>query len=171
MQKKINAIYIITALAVVALVIIVLKKYSNPDSREKRSSSKPNRAPFGIPGTANFSLSEFTSKDGETVPVKYYGNLSYLMQQLETIREYFGGSPVKIHSGYRSIEHNKAVGGVEGSKHTTAQAADFSVKGYTPKQVQAGIKELITLGKLYPGGLGEYSTFTHYDTGDQRNWS
>jgi len=34
-------------------------------------------------------------------------------------------TPIKIDSGYRTPEHNKAVGGAADSRHTHADAADF----------------------------------------------
>lgn len=44
--------------------------------------------------------------------------------------------PVIITSGYRCDELNKAVGGVDNSQHKTGQAADFTVIGYTAKDLK-----------------------------------
>jgi peptidase M15-like protein len=43
---------------------------------------------------------------------------------LNPIRAKYG--PVKIDSGFRSLEHNVAVGGAEGSQHCLGEAADIS---------------------------------------------
>lgn len=140
------------------------------ESNEMNSSNSVNRPPKGTPGTTNFKLSEFHSQDGQAVPYEYYGNLSFLMDQLEVIRKYFGNLPIKIRSGYRSPAHNKAVGGVPLSMHLRAAAADIDVKGKTPAEVQTGIKFLILTGQIHAGGLGSYKTFTHYDIGSRRSW-
>ena len=38
------------------------------------------------------------------------------------------GIPFKITSGYRSVSHNKKIGGVQNSSHLIGKACDISVK-------------------------------------------
>ena len=92
------------------------------------------------------------------------------MEQMEVIRAHFGNKPIKINSGYRSPAHNKKIGGASGSLHKSAKANDFTIKGVAPKDVQAGVKELMRTGKIEKGGLGYYNSFTHYDIGRDRSW-
>jgi len=66
-------------------------------------------------------------------------------------------------SGYRTYNHNKAVGGAKRSQHLTASAADINAQDYTPKQLHMIIELLIDEGKMKQGGLGLYNTFVHYD--------
>ena len=44
-----------------------------------------------IPKSKHFKLEEFHCKDGTPVPEEYYGNVQKLMDNLEVIREHFGG--------------------------------------------------------------------------------
>ena len=122
------------------------------------------------PKTANFSMAEFNSKDGIAVPPMDYGNVQKVMEQLEVLRAYLNSSTITVSSGYRSPEHNEAVGGKSKSMHLKGKAVDIKVKGYTPIQVRAALRYLIENGKILPGGIGEYNTFTHYDIGSPRSW-
>lgn len=47
---------------------------------------------------------------------------------LQPLRDHFG-YPIKIGSGYRCAELNKAVGGVSNSQHTKGEAADLCIDG------------------------------------------
>ena len=104
----------------------------------------------------HFRVREFASKDG-TDKVLIDDDLVTL---LENIREAAGGKAVTINSGYRSPEHNKAVGGVSNSQHVKGTAADIVVEDTDP----------LTVGQIAEhylnkkGGIGVYQTFTHVDT-------
>ena len=103
----------------------------------------------------HFRLSEFASKDGsDKVLVD-----DALVDLLEQIREAAGGA-VTINSGYRSPEHNAAVGGVSSSQHLYGRAADIVVSGASPLLV-GQIAEYYLDRR---GGIGVYQTFTHVDT-------
>lgn len=111
--------------------------------------------------TTNFSLNEF-NKHNFTVPTDVLRNLIELAKNLQVLRDEVK-KPIKITSGYRPAEHNAKIGGATKSRHITGEAADFKIEGYTPKQVAAIIEKLIAAGKMKEGGLGTYSTWTHYD--------
>jgi uncharacterized protein YcbK (DUF882 family) len=120
--------------------------------------------------TPNFSLHEFRSKDGAPFPDSAQENLKTLAKQLEILRAHFN-KPVTIISGYRSAEHNRKVKGAANSLHLTGQAADFKIKGVTPRQIFEAIESLISSGKMLEGGLGLYNTFVHYDArGKKIRW-
>lgn len=68
--------------------------------------------------------------------------------------------PLIINSGYRSPEHNRAVGGATNSFHTRGMA--FDIRNGRHKN-----NELITIARgLGFRGVGRYKTFTHLDTRD-----
>ena len=133
-----------------------------------KKNSKPKSVK--IPSSKHFKLEEFACKDGTPVPEEFYGNVQELMNNLEVIREHFGGLyPIRINSGYRTPEYNKKVGGASKSQHLTASAADI-IMSITPSIVQDAIEQLQKDEKIKQGGLGRYSVFTHYDIGKYRNW-
>lgn len=120
----------------------------------------------------NFDWSEFQSNDGAPMPDHVKANIKKLVPNLEKIREASGNRPMRINSGYRSPAQNTAVGGVKNSYHMQGMAADFTIQGMTPQQVQQLVGSLIDSGKIVQGGLGSYGTFTHYDIrGTKSRWN
>lgn len=118
--------------------------------------------------TANFSLKDFKCRDGTSVPSKYYANVKELARNLQILRDHMK-QPIRINSGYRTPSHNKRVGGVPGSQHLVAKAADIHIPGLSPSQVYCTIEALIAAGKMVQGGLGIYRTFVHYDIRGKRS--
>ncbi|HDZ26351.1 hypothetical protein LCGC14_0398790 [marine sediment metagenome] len=108
----------------------------------------------------NFKLYELESPDTHEVKID-----KRMLSIIQTIRDYFQ-KPVIITSGYRTKEHNRAVGGVDNSYHTQGKAVDFFIKGIKPK-------ELLRVSE-YCGatGLGFYRGrhFIHIDIGKRRSW-
>ncbi|HUW43739.1 MAG TPA: D-Ala-D-Ala carboxypeptidase family metallohydrolase, partial [Bacillota bacterium] len=121
--------------------------------------------------TSNFSLSEFASKDGSSIPEKYLSNIQELARNLQILRNAIGNRAIVINSGYRSPRHNNSVGGAKGSQHLLGTAADITVEGMKPKDVKNLIEQLIAAGQMKQGGLGLYPTFIHYDIrGNKKRW-
>ena len=121
--------------------------------------------------TENFALSEFRCKDGTEVPEELMDNVTLLCENLQVLRDHIG-KPIRVISGYRSPKYNRRIGGARRSQHMTAKAADIKVKGMTPAEVKAAIVKLIKEGKMMKGGIGLYTTFTHYDVrGRNARWS
>lgn len=112
--------------------------------------------------TKNFSLSEFECKSGAAVPDDLLPNIKKLAESLQVLRDDIG-LPIKINSGYRSPEHNKKIGGVKNSQHTKGTAADIAISGVSPREIRRRLEILIKSDKMLQGGIGAYSTFTHYD--------
>lgn len=70
-------------------------------------------------------------------------------QQLEKVRALLGGHPIRISSGYRSPEVNKAVGGSLSSAHVAGFAFDFSCPAFgTPRQIVERLRDLIVFDQL-----------------------
>lgn len=121
----------------------------------KRSTSSPAATYKQSPLTMrNFKISDFDSPDvvgsGENMNVN-------MLKMLDNARD-IAGVPFKINSAFRTIEHNKKVGGVGDSAHTKGYAADISAK---TDEVQR-----IILKAAFAAGFrrfGVYGTFIHMD--------
>lgn len=81
-----------------------------------------------------------------------------LLRVLDTLRDKIG-EPIYINSGYRTPEHNKAVGGSTLSYHMYGMAADIRADGHTPKQLYTILDDMLEGW----GGLEEHETFLHVD--------
>ena len=94
-----------------------------------------------------FRVREFRCRDGTDTILIDEG----LVVLLQCIREHFG-KPVHITSGYRTVEHNAAVGGSKSSQHLLGQAADFYAEGVPVATVAAYAETLLPSR----GGIGRY---------------
>ena len=120
--------------------------------------------------TNNFSLHEFRCKDGTDVPDELIDHVRELAENLQVLRDHIQ-KPIIVISGYRSPKYNRKIGGARRSQHMSAKAADIIVKDMTPDEVKAEIVQLIKDGKMKKGGVGLYTTFTHYDVrGRNARW-
>lgn len=104
----------------------------------------------------NFRVREFACEDGSDIVII----CRELVDTLQKVRNYFG-APVTITSGYRTVSHNKKVGGSEDSKHMYGVAADFVVKGVKAEKVADYLETLVP----YSCGIGVYKkeNFVHLD--------
>lgn len=98
--------------------------------------------------TRHFTLEELTASatadahgisNVPTGPAR--ANLEALAETLEVAR-YILEAPLIVHSGYRSPELNKRVGGAPGSDHAAGLAADFTPRG--PRSLMASYSVLKT---------------------------
>lgn len=87
-----------------------------------------------------------------------------LLSVLDKLRDKIG-EPIYINSGYRTPEHNKAVGGSTLSYHMYGMAADIRAKTKTP----AELYELLDKMLKGWGGLEEHETFIHVDV-REKEW-
>ena len=113
---------------------MAIKEYSRARDGEKKLSP-------------SFRVREFACGDGSD-PIMIDEELVVVLQ---CIREHFG-KPVHITSGYRTTEHNAAVGGSKSSQHLLGRAADFYVEG-VPVATVAAYAETLLPGR---GGIGRY---------------
>jgi uncharacterized protein YcbK (DUF882 family) len=101
-----------------------------------------------------FSFEEFDSPDKPGSGSLMDDNI---LMMLDDVREKFG-KPIRINSGYRTIEHNAKVGGVSTSSHTKGLAADISCKNSEDRY-----KLVALLLETGFNRIGIASTFIHID--------
>ena len=120
--------------------------------------------------TNNFSKEEFDCNNGSEMPQEVFYNIQKVANQLQYVRDFLD-KPIKINSGYRSVEYNKSIGGVSNSQHTLGKASDIAIDGINSKTLFDAIEYLISKGDMLQGGLGLYDTFVHYDIrGNKARW-
>ena len=124
----------------------------------------------------NFTMSELLHSDiaekyniSNIPDKKSLDNMLLLIVNcLQPIREYIG-KPMIITSGYRSARLNghPLINGANNSEHLTGCAADFTVKGLTPKQVIELVK---ASGVPFRQLINEHNIWTHisYKKGDNK---
>jgi len=125
----------------------------------------------------NFTMSELiNSNESEKYGINNIPNnkqvldnlLVLITECLQPIREYIG-KPMIITSGYRCQTLNSlpTIKGAKNSEHLVGQAADFIIKGMTPKQVIECIQKS---GIEYNQLINEYNLWTHisYSKGHNR---
>ena len=111
------------------------------------------------PARNYFAVSEFRCKCGCGLSKPD----AKLIATLNIVREVFGGK-IFVNSGHRCANHNKAVGGVANSNHTTGAAADIRGENATADDMWKLVRRLWEEGSLPDiAGLGRYPTFTHVD--------
>ena len=110
----------------------------------------------------HFKVAEAKCKDGTPYPKQWYPRLHELFHALEIVRA-LTGKPMRLHSVYRTKEHNDKVGGAPDSCHLKGYAADFELEGMSPKELYPILDRFQRLGVLPKGGLHAYSTFVHLD--------
>jgi len=89
-----------------------------------------------------FSFSEAAARRGlDNTPGRIViTNLGLVAAVMEKIRTLLGDRPIVVHSGYRSVEVNQAVGGVATSVHCHGLACDFVCPAFgTPVEVALAI--------------------------------
>ena len=136
---------------------LVVDKIAGVKTFEKLNSgsSEPYKCKY-------FKDSEFTCECGCGLNLEKDG----IKRIADEIREHFG-RPMIITSGTRCVKHNKEVGGVAGSYHTTGNAIDFVIPGVNVKEYADFCKQLVKQGKARYTyyGTKQMGQATHIDTG------
>lgn len=99
----------------------------------------------------NFEEREFACHHCGVVKYKDYHVIN-----LQAFRRYLNEKfkknvPLRITSGYRCSEHNKAVGGVKNSRHAVGDATDVTTTAISVKELYEAAKE-----------FGAFATVIHY---------
>lgn len=118
--------------------------------------------------TTNLSLAEVTysatalRKGIANEPtVNHLINLKAVAENIfQPCRNHFG-KPLRVTSGYRSKELNKAIGGSNNSQHSKGEALDMqSTEGYTNRDLFMFIKDHLEFDQLigeFPDDMGEFA--------------
>lgn len=119
----------------------------------------------------HFQVKEFASKNG----TKLYTDLvmidTDLIAILEKVYVNFNCSMIIVSSGYRTSEHDRAVGGNGSGQHTLGKAVDFCAYGQDKKPISAK-RVCCYLEDIGVNGIGYINeNYTHADTrGVQSKW-
>jgi hypothetical protein len=99
------------------------------------------------------------------------------LDKLQALRDSLG-KPLIVNSGYRSPEHNKAVGGAmpgpgkHGSYHLDGVAFDIAMSNHDPARFEAAARNAGFTGiGHYPMKRDGRWNFMHIDTGPARFWT
>lgn len=109
---------------------------------------------MGFPNLKYFKLEEFDSSDHKGSGINMDTNFLLLLDKARDIAQV----PFQISSGYRTNEHNKRVGGVQGSSHTKGYAADIVTTSSTHSWVI--MQSLLKVGF---NRIGIKNSFIHVD--------
>jgi zinc D-Ala-D-Ala carboxypeptidase len=97
--------------------------------------------------TPHFTLEEMTISNAaarlgldNTPGSAAMANLTLVAEVMERVRALLGNKSIVVHSGYRSLELNQAIGGVATSAHCQGLACDFVCPEFgTPSEVALAI--------------------------------
>lgn len=109
--------------------------------------------------TDHFKVKEFACKDG--TPIVFVDE--YLAAILEMARKKIN-KPIIITSGYRTVTHNKKVGGAKYSYHMRGMAVDIRANGMTPKELAKVLNDIVPDS----GGIIVYDNWVHFDTRNEK---
>jgi hypothetical protein len=98
-------------------------------------------------------------------PPELWKNIIPVAQAADEAREIFG-SPIRILSGYRSPEYNRAVGGARYSRHMQFDALDLAPMNGHVATLHTILRRLRARG-AFTGGIGRYAGFIHIDARGQ----
>lgn len=138
------------------------KDHLRQNAGPKQSAGFLNGKEFAPPETlltTHFFLREFTYSATATKrdipnhpPKPALLQLARLARVLERCRMILDDRPIRITSGYRCPDLNRAVGGVGNSHHLYGCAADFICPGYgDPQKVHAALTDALRAQDANPG--------------------
>ena len=113
------------------------------------------------------SWKELACHDADRTPYPVTWRVSRaipLAVEFEHIRAVVG-RPILVGSAYRTLAHNRRVGGAEYSQHPEGRALDlYPPVGWTLARFYKAVREVAMRGDSLIYGLGRYRTFVHIDT-------
>lgn len=117
--------------------------------------------------TPHFRWSEFSPSGKSGIPTRYQPNVIALAKDLEELRKLIG--PIRVTSGFRTLNHNASVGGASKSQHLYGRGADI-----VPLRVSVAkaAQEAEKVPAFKRGGVGTYKDHLHIDNrGYRARWT
>ncbi|NRA68538.1 MAG: DUF882 domain-containing protein [Pseudobacteriovorax sp.] len=108
----------------------------------------------------NYVRRSFSKKELQCPLTKKCEMNDVFMDKLQALRDEFD-HPMIITSGFRSPEHNKAVGGSKNSRHLVGEAVDISTKGMSAIRKHKLLELAFAFGF---NGIAQAKTYVHIDT-------
>ena len=120
---------------------------------------------------AEFERSETAKRLGidNSIPEFYVSNINKLVDNvLDPLREAYG-KPIRVTSGYRCTELNRAVGGAGNSQHLYGMAADIQGTPNTAEEVKTLFSLVRKLGIEYDQAIFEKNSWLHISYNEGKN--
>ena len=120
---------------------------------------------------AEFERSETAKRLGidNSIPEFYVSNINKLVDNvLDPLREAYG-KPIRVTSGYRCTELNRAVGGAGNSQHLYGMAADIQGTPNTAAEVKTLFSLVRKLGIEYDQAIFEKNRWLHISYNEGKN--
>lgn len=120
-----------------------------------------------IPGCPHFTWGEFVREEDLRLlgPSQRLGITCLCWFLLEPLRHRLN-TPIRVTSGFRSINRNREVGGASSSQHTAGEAADIVADGIHPDAVADALREIGP-----PFKMGVYPTHVHISVPSAHGWA
>jgi uncharacterized protein YcbK (DUF882 family) len=120
---------------------------------------------FGDGPSEHLSWNELACQDRTPYPERWHiSRAQPLGLVFEQVRAVAGDQPIDIHSAYRHLEYNLAIGSKKTSQHVEGRALDLGVPdGLTLEDFLAAILDVAHLPGSRLRGIGVYPTFLHID--------
>lgn len=108
----------------------------------------------------NFNSREFDSPDIKGSGINMNIVVIYKLQEMRDIYK----NPIRIKSGYRSIAHNKKVGGKYNSEHLKGNAVDIHIKNNNERYTLIRLAIIVGFNRI---GIG--TNFLHLDISNTKS--
>ncbi len=135
--------------------------------KPRRATVQASRPTPGLVIEAAKAVPDLQGEETQRFRPRVWGELDpRLLTLLAAIEKHFG-QKVKISSGCRTPEHNRAVGGAPRSFHMSCMAADISLAGVSTARLRD-----FAMALPGRGGVGTYCStpIVHVDVGPRRQW-
>ena len=108
---------------------------------------------------------ELACRDGTPYPKKWRGTRAVKLGTVfEAVRRACDDRPLAIASGYRTVQHNRQIGGARKSQHVEGRAVDIRTpRGLTREDFHERVRTCCR-EHLAAGGVGYYPWGVHVDT-------
>lgn len=128
--------------------------------------------------TSHFNIWEFRCRANNELLIN--ADVIAHIQRLEKFRQWYKRAMI-VNSGYRTVEHNKSIGGSPNSQHINGIASDINLPlgefaTFTKTRKEEFLQNIknkwyeICKADGLGGGVGFYNTFVHLDSRKQKSF-